>query len=148
MNDKKYSILVSDPPYAYRDANTGGSYKSGSKQHYMVMKPETIAKMRVKDIANNNSVCFLWITVPLLPYGVDILREWGFEYKTSLFWYKVDKQTRKGRLGLGHYFRGMVEMCLVGVRGKVKPFGCQSENVIIEKPRGHSQKTGRILEFD
>ena len=55
-------------------------------------------------------------------------------------WYKVDPKTMNGRLGLGHYFRGMTEHCLVGVRGNVKPFGCQMQNVIIEKPRKHSQK--------
>jgi mRNA (2'-O-methyladenosine-N6-)-methyltransferase len=104
------------------------------------MTPETISNMKIKTITDENSVCFLWITVPLLPHGFDILEKWGFEYKTSIFWYKVDPSTRRGRLGLGHYFRGMVETCLVGVRGNVKPFACQSPNVIIEAPREHSRK--------
>jgi N6-adenosine-specific RNA methylase IME4 len=140
MIEKKYRVLVADPPYAYRDANVGGSFKSGSCQHYTVMTPETIAKMRVQDIMQDNSVCFLWITVPLLPHGVDILEKWGYSYRTSLFWYKVDPETHRGRLGLGRYFRGMIEVCLVGIRGEIKPFACQSQNVIREKPRKHSQK--------
>lgn len=136
----KYRVLVSDSPWSYTDHNTGGSFKSGSGQHYTTMKPETIAKMRVQDIMQDNSVCFLWITVPLLPHGLDVLRAWGFTYKTSIFWYKVDPETRTGRLGLGRYFRGMIEVCLVGIRGDIKPFACQSQNIIIEKPRKHSQK--------
>ena len=140
-NDKKYQVLVADPAYAYRNHNTGGSYKSGSANHYMTMTPETAAKMHVPEIMDENSVCFLWATVPLLPEILPVLPAWGYEYKTSIFWYKKDPTPgRKFRLGLGHYFRGMVEICLVGIRGNVKPFGCQSENVIIEKPREHSRK--------
>lgn len=140
MNDKKYRVLVSDPPWAYSDHNTGGSFKSGSGQHYTTMKPETVAKIRVQEIMQDDSICLLWITTPLLDKGFDVLRAWGYDYKTTITWYKVDRQTMRGRLGLGRYFRGMTEHVLVGIRGKIKPFACQSQNVIIEKPRGHSQK--------
>jgi len=140
MVNEKYQVVVSDPPWAYSDSNTGGSFKSGSKQHYMTLKPESVAKIHVSDIMEPDAVCFLWITVPLLPHGFDVMKSWGFEYKTSVFWYKVDPTTRSGRLGLGRYFRGMVEVCLVGIRGNIKPFACQSQNIIIEKPRKHSQK--------
>ena len=69
-----------------------------------------------------------------------VMEAWGFAYKTMITWYKVDPKTMRGRLGLGHYFRGMTEHCLVGIRGDMKPFGCQLPNIIIEKPREHSRK--------
>lgn len=132
---------MADPAYAYRDANTGGSFKSGSGQHYTTMKPETVAKMRVQDIMQDDSICFLWITTPLLGGGFEVLRAWGYDYKTTITWYKKDPNpNKKFRLGLGRYFRGMTEHCLVGTRGEIKPFACQSQNVIVEKPRAHSQK--------
>jgi N6-adenosine-specific RNA methylase IME4 len=138
--EKKYAVLVADPAWAYSDHNTGGNYKSGSIQHYMTMKPSTVAKMRVKEIVSDDAALFLWATTPLLPEIFPVMSAWGFAYKTMITWYKVDPKTMTGRLGLGHYFRGMTEHCLVGVRGDMKPFGCQRQNVIIEKPREHSRK--------
>jgi N6-adenosine-specific RNA methylase IME4 len=141
MVKKKYRVLVSDPPWSYTDHNTGGSFKSGSGQHYTTMKPETIAKIRVQEIMMDDSICFLWATTPLLDKGFEVLRAWEYSYKTTVTWYKKDPNpNKKFRLGLGRYFRGMTEHCLVGTRGNIKPFGCQSENVIVEKPRKHSQK--------
>ena len=141
MNEQRFTILTADPPWGYNDHNTGGSFKSGSGNHYTTLTPETVAKMRIPEICADDSVLFLWATTPLLPDILPVMKAWDFEYKTSVFWYKKDPVPgRKFRLGMGHYFRGMMEMCLVGVRGKVKPFGCQSQYVIIEKPRGHSQK--------
>jgi len=144
MTNEKYDVIVADPAWAYSDHNTGGSFKSGSTQHYMTIKPESVSKMKVSSIMKYNAICFLWITVPLLPYGFDVLDGWGFTYKTMITWYKVDESSRIGRLGMGRYFRGMTEHCLIGIRGKIKPFGCQSQNVIIEKPRKHSQKPEKI----
>lgn len=145
--EEKYQVLVCDPPWAYSDCNTGGSFKSGSKQHYTTLKPDTIGKMKVSNIMDDDAVLFLWITVPLLDKGFEVLKNWDFTYKTMITWYKVDAQTRIGRLGLGRYFRGMTEHCLIGIRGEVKPFACQMQNVIIEKPRKHSQKPERIWEM-
>ena len=141
MNEKKYTVVVADCPWGYKNHNTGGSHKSGSANHYMTMTPEKVAEMRVPEICADNAVLFLWGTTPLLPEIFPVVSAWGFEYKTMITWYKKDPNPGvKFRLGLGHYFRGMTEHCIVAVRGKVKPFGCQMQNVIIEKPKGHSKK--------
>lgn len=141
-----YDVIYADPAWAYADHNTGGSFHSGSGNHYTTMKPSTVAKMRVKDILEDNAVCFLWVTTPLLPECFPVLNAWGFEYKTMITWYKKDPDHRvKFRLGMGRYFRGMTEHCMVGVRGDIKPFGCQMQNVIVEKPRGHSQKPVGVI---
>jgi N6-adenosine-specific RNA methylase IME4 len=141
MNEKKYTALVADPPWAYRNHNTGGSFKSGSGNHYTTLTPEKVADMRIPEICADDSVLFLWATTPLLPEIFPVVNAWGFKYKTMLTWYKKDPSPRvKFRLGLGHYFRGMTEHCIVATRGDVKPFGCQSQNVIIEKPTKHSRK--------
>lgn len=140
-DQKRYRTIVADPPWAYTDHNTGGSFKSGSSNHYTTMTPETVGKkLHIDDICMDDSILFLWATTPLLPEIFPIVSQWGYTYKTMITWYKVDRTTLSARLGLGHYFRGMTEHCLVCTRGKVKPFGCQSHNVIIEKPREHSRK--------
>ena len=61
---KKYKVLVADCPWSYSDHNTGGNYKSGSVTHDTTMKPSTVAKMRVPEIAHEDSALFLWATTP------------------------------------------------------------------------------------
>jgi len=55
-------------------------------------------------------------------------------YKTTLYWYKIKSW------GLGFWFRGEVEPCLFGIKGKIKAFRCQKSNFFQSKARKHSQK--------
>ena len=73
------------------------------------------------------------MTTPLLPEGLDLLRAWGYRYKTALYWDKV-------RYGMGFWFRGQVEPCLIGIRGKVPAFRSSARNLFAEKARQHSEK--------
>jgi site-specific DNA-methyltransferase (adenine-specific) len=107
---------------------------SGSAAKYPVMPLRGIMGLPVQDICDKNAVLFLWATVPLLPEALMVMRTWGFEYKTALFWRKIMS------LGMGYWFRGQVEILLLGVRGKIKPFRLQMANHHEEKVREHSRK--------
>jgi len=131
---EKYNILYIDPPWSYRNKNTGGSMKSGSSAKYTTMSLEEICNLPIPKIADKNSVLFLWATVPLLPEAFSVLKQWGFKYKTTIFWRKIMS------LGMGYWFRGQVEILLLGVKGKVKAFRCQKPNFIQCKVLKHSEK--------
>lgn len=137
----KYKVIYADPAWQYRNVKTGGSMTSGAVNKYPVMSIDDISRLPVQSIADKNAACFLWITTPLLPDGLKVLDAWGFEYKTSLYWHKT------GRLGLGYWYRGQVEQCLFGIRGKVPAFRLAKPNIITEKPRKHSQKPDGIREL-
>jgi len=136
-----YKTIVADPPWAYRNTRTGGSMKSGSKQHYEVMSVDEICGVPVSAITEDDSVLFLWSTVPMLEDAFRVMHAWGFEFKTALFWHKM------GKLGMGYWFRGNVEVCLVGKRGKFPPFHCQHENFIDARAHDHSQKPREFWEL-
>ena len=130
----KYQIIYADPPWSYRNRRTGGSMKSGSVSKYETMTLEDICELPVGDICLSNSVLFLWATTPLLPDCLKVLEAWGFHYKTAIYWRKIMS------LGMGFWFRGQVELCLMGVRGKLKPFRLQKANFIQSKALRHSEK--------
>lgn len=88
----------------------------------------------LRDIVDKNAVLFLWVTIPLLPEGLQVMDAWGFKYKTSLTWRKIMS------LGMGYWFRGQTEYLLLGVRGKVKPFYMQVANFYQCKAGRHSEK--------
>jgi N6-adenosine-specific RNA methylase IME4 len=142
--DKKYRCIAADPPWKYKNVKTGGTMKSGAAAKYPLMTLEEIADLPVKDIADKNCILFLWVPVPLKVdiARSDILKKWGFTYKTTLFWRK------KNRNGIGYWYRGVVEENWLCVRGKVTAFRCQKPNIIESIPRIHSQKPEEFFELN
>jgi len=137
----KYKTIVADPPWCYRNKKTGGCMKSGSSSHYPVLTTDEICSLPVSNLSDKNCVLFLWSTVPMLEDGLRVLNSWGFKYKTAIFWRKIMS------LGMGFWFRGQVELCLMGIRGKVKAFRCQKSNFIQSKVRLHSQKPEEFFQL-
>jgi N6-adenosine-specific RNA methylase IME4 len=137
----KYSVIYADPPWQYDNVRTGGSLKSGASQKYPTMPLDEIKALKVNEISEPNTVLFLWTTVPFLPDALDVMKEWGFRYKTMITWQKVGN-------GLGYWFRGQTEHLLFGVKGKVKPFRCQEPNFIrCDKSLRHSEKPQEFREL-
>jgi N6-adenosine-specific RNA methylase IME4 len=122
-----YEWIVADPPWPYRNVNTGGSMSSGSAAQYSVMTLDEIKRLPVPEIAAKNACLFLWATTPLWKEGIEVLEAWGFEHKTTIYW---DKKNYP----LGHWFRGRVEYCHLGIRGTVKAFRSSAVNLIQDTP--------------
>jgi len=139
--DKKYKIIYADPPWQYENKKTGGSNSSGSEQKYETMSYEELANLPIQSITDEDCILFLWATIPLLPLGVSLMNDWGFKYKTSLVWFKSNSY------GLGYWFRGMTEILLIGVSGKVKPFRSQMPNCISCPIQKHSKKPDRFRQI-
>lgn len=142
--DKKYQVIYADPPWSYRNKKTGGHSDgagpcSGAEQKYNTMELSEICNLPVKEISDKNCCLFLWATTPLLPEGFKVMEAWGFEYKTSIYWRKIMS------LGMGFWFRGQVEVCLFGIKGKIPAFHCQKPNFIQSRVREHSQKPNELL---
>ena len=79
----------------------------------------------------------------LLPEGLEVLRAWGFEYKSNLVWHKIRKDGGPDGRGVGFYFRNVTELILFGVRGKnartLAPARSQV-NFMATRKREHSRK--------
>ena len=107
-NEVKFSVIYADPPWSYNNAGPQG----GVGLKYPTMTDAEICSLQVP--AANDCVLYLWATMPRLPLALDVIKAWGFTYKTGACWDKL-------RLGVGYWFRGQHELLLVGVRGKVSP---------------------------
>ena len=143
---KRYQLILADPPWEYENKNTGRTNNSGACKKYATMSVEEIKNLPISDIAMKDSCLFLWATTPLLPEAFEVMKAWGYQYKTAIYWRKIMS------LGMGFWFRGQVEVCLFGIRGNIKAFRCQKPNFIETKVRNHSQKPdemyGLIEELD
>lgn len=141
--NKKYPIIYADPPWKYKDSCHAG--KRGACYKYPTMSLTDIKALPVKDIAADNSVLFLWVTFPLLQEGLDLMPFWGFTYKTIGFvWTKGNLLTGKFPMGMGSYTRSNPELCLLGIRGKLKRFSAGVRSEIITPRWEHSKKPPEV----
>lgn len=136
---KKYDVIYADPPWSYRDKALAGSRGAGCK--YDVMSLEDIKRLPVKDLAEDDCVLFMWVTMPFLEEAFEVMRAWGFEYKTCAFtWIKQNKKADTLFWGMGNWTRANAELCLLGVRGKPKRADAGVHSVIISHIEEHSKK--------
>lgn len=131
---KKYNVIYADPPWNYDNKKTGGSMISGAESKYNTTTLEDLKTMPVNKITADDSLCFMWVTVPLMDEGIELLKAWGFQYKTMITWEKT------GILGMGHWLRVQTEHILIGVKGEVKPFKYQEKNIYRHPICAHSAK--------
>jgi N6-adenosine-specific RNA methylase IME4 len=131
-----YRVLYADPPWSYNDARqVEGFTGTGVLDHYGDMTLDELAALDVKKLAAPDSVLFCWATFPLLPEALDVVRAWGFEYKTSIVW---DKQ----RSQFGNYHDASAELLIVATRGSCTPVSNVLEKQVQRwpRPKGHSHK--------
>ena len=85
----------------------------------------------------------MWVPNALVSEGLDVMKSWGFQYKSNIIWQKIRKDGEPDGRGVGFYFRNTTEMLLFGVKGKnvrtLKP-GRTQVNVIKSRKREHSRK--------
>ena len=136
ISDKKYNIVLADPPWAYNDKAVGFG---GTDPHYKTMNFEDLILLPVEEISKNNSILFMWVTFPFLQEGLDLIKAWGFNYKTLGF--KTTKKDPDSLFwGLGHYTRSNSEVCLIGTKGKIKIVNKGIHSVLFSPLEGHSKK--------
>jgi N6-adenosine-specific RNA methylase IME4 len=109
----KYRVIYADPPWAYGDPRSGQG-TTGATDHYPTMPLKDICALPVKDIAEDNAVLFLWVTSPLLEECFEVIKAWGFKYKSSFVWDKIGHN-------MGHYNSVRHEFLLICTRGSCTP---------------------------
>jgi N6-adenosine-specific RNA methylase IME4 len=88
----------------------------------------------------------MFVTIPHLAIGIDVMRLRGFRYASNIVWHK------EGHFGTGYWVREVHEQLLIGVRGSKIPAplpGSQLNSIVTApKPNSaHSSKPDLFLEW-
>ena len=141
----KYKTILADPPWARETG--GGVICRGAQGHYAVMKQADLIALgsMIQRATAPAAHLYLWVTNNCLLDGLELVKAWGFEYKTLITW-------GKDRIGIGQYFRGQTEQCIFAAKGtlpyKVKNNKRQQGSTLITAPRmKHSQKPEQMREY-
>ena len=142
-NGRKFSTILADPPWQFKNRTGKVAPEHKRLTRYSTLSIEDIKDLPVEAVTAEKAHLYLWVPNSLLAEGLDVMKRWGFEYKTNLIWYKVRKDGGPDRRGVGFYFRNVTEMILFGVRGSkartLEP-ARSIPNVIIQRKREHSRK--------
>lgn len=139
--DKKYNIIYADPPWSYKAWSGKGKEKRSAENHYDCMDKEEIQKLPVPLLCDKDCILFLWVTFPCLEEGIELIKKWGFTYKTCAFtWVKKNKKADTWFWGLGFWTRSNAEICLLATKGSPKRVSKSVHQIIEARIMEHSKK--------
>lgn len=120
-----------------------------AKQHYTTMTTKNISNLPIRNLCTDNAICFMWATFPKITEALNVIKEWGFTYKTAAFiWIKQNKNKDSLYMGMGAYTRANAEICLLGISKKTKATEIVKSHavrqVIISRKEEHSKKPDEI----
>lgn len=117
--DSRYSVIYADPPWRFRTWNETNQGRAASN-HYPLMLLDDIKALPVADIAEKDAVLLLWACNSMVPEALEVIKAWGFKFKTIAWvWVKTTSTGKKFHTGLGYYTRQNAELVLLATRGKV-----------------------------
>jgi N6-adenosine-specific RNA methylase IME4 len=143
IGDKKFATIVADPPWQFQNRTGKVAPEHKRLNRYGTMTLQDIKDIPVQIAAAETAHLYLWVPNALLPEGLEVLKAWGFKYKSNVIWYKIRKDGGPDGRGVGFYFRNVTEILLFGVKGKnarTLPPGRSQVNIISTRKREHSRK--------
>lgn len=143
--NKTYKTIYLDPPWM---ESGGGRIKRGADAHYPLMKTSDIARLPIPQLMDDEGChLYLWTTNNFLDDALMLVKEWGFDYITTITW-------NKDRIGLGQYYRGLTEHCIFASSKKRLPYKttadgkrCQGVTGFYEPKSVHSRKPQKMREM-
>jgi N6-adenosine-specific RNA methylase IME4 len=146
---KNIGTILADPPWQFSN-RTGKMAPEHRRLHrYHTMKIGEICALPVPKIAADKSHLYLWCPNALISWGLQVMKAWGFEYKTNIVWLKVRKDGGPDGRGVGFYYRNVTELVLFGTRGKLRTLqpGRRMVNFIATMKEGHSKKPKELYDM-
>ena len=145
---RKYRTIYADPPWQFQNRTGKVAPEHKRLTRYETMPLDDIKSLPVADLADDKSHLYLWVPNALLPDGLEVMKAWGFSYKTNIIWEKVRHDGKPDGRGVGFYFRNVTEILLFGIRGEknrtLDPARSQV-NLIRSMKREHSRKPDEVI---
>ena len=127
-----FNVFYADPPWKYSDELTENY--GAAEHHYRTMTIEELCELPIKEKVADNAVLFIWTTSPIIEETFPVITAWGFDYKTSFVWDKIEHN-------YGHYNSVRHEFLLVCVKGSFLPETKKLYDSVISIERmKHSEK--------
>jgi N6-adenosine-specific RNA methylase IME4 len=142
MAGEKFAVIYADPPWEFKVYSGKGKQRS-AERYYDTSSVKAICALPVAALAADDCALFMWAVMPELPGALEVIRAWGFEYKTAGFaWIKQNKSGEGIFTGMGYWTRANAELCLFATRGSPQRIAKDVPQVILSPVGEHSVKPG------
>ncbi len=143
VNGRHFGAILADPPWQFQNRTGKVAPEHRRLSRYRTLTLPEIKALPVVHAAAPVCHLYLWVPNALLPEGLEVMKSWGFEYKSNVVWHKIRKDGGSDGRGVGFYFRNVTEILLFGARGKnartLAP-GRSQVNYMSSRKREHSRK--------
>lgn len=143
VGTRSFATVLADPPWQFINRTGKVAPEHRRLNRYGTMKLQEICALPVEEASAPTAHLYLWVPNALLPDGLQVMKAWGFEYKSNIIWHKLRKDGGSDGRGVGFYFRNVTEVLLFGVRGRnartLGP-GRTQVNYLGTRKREHSRK--------
>jgi N6-adenosine-specific RNA methylase IME4 len=148
---QRFPVIHADAPWDFEVYSGKGKQRS-AERHYDTMTLDQIKALPVEKLAADNCTLFIWCVWPELPGVLEVIKAWGFEYKTAAFnWVKTTPNATHVTLdgdglhwGMGYHTRANSEVCLLATRG-APPRDAKDVHQVVLAPVGeHSVKPEEV----
>ena len=150
VGGRKFSTILADPPWQFQNRTGKVAPEHRRLNRYSTLTLKQIQDIPITSASSDTAHLYLWVPNALLPEGLEVMRAWGFSYKTNFIWHKIRKDGGPDGRGVGFYFRNVTELVLFGVRGKnartLAP-GRRQVNILKTQKREHSRKPDEFYEI-
>jgi N6-adenosine-specific RNA methylase IME4 len=146
---RRFRTILADPPWQFTNRTGKMAPEHRRLSRYSTMSLRQICALPVANITDDPSHLYLWVPNALLPDGLEVLRAWGYLYKSNIIWHKIRKDGGPDGRGVGFYFRNVTEMVLFGVRGSMRTLGPgrRQVNIIKSMKQEHSRKPDDLYDI-
>ena len=145
---KKFGVIYADPPWVFKVYSGKGKTRSADR-HYKpdeetgerTLSIDDLKKLPIEQLAADDCALFLWTVMPELPGALEVMKAWGFTYKTAAFvWVKQNESSPGLHWGMGYWTRANAELCLLGTRGSPHRIAKDVHQIIMSPVGEHSRK--------
>ena len=143
---RKYNIIYADPPWNFKHYSDKGRDRSPAN-YYRLQDIEDLKKLSIEKLADDNCILFMWVTHPFLEKAMDVIKVWGFKYKTVGFvWVKKNKKSDSWFWGMGYWTRSNSELCLIATKGSPQRKSSSVHELVCTRIEKHSKKPDIVKE--
>src|SRR5258706_79223 len=143
---KKFAVILADPPWHELTWSERGGLRA-PQSRYDTMTAAEVATLPVQPASAKASVLLLWTPWSQLRGALDVIKAWGFEYKTVAFnWVKQNRGGEGLHTGMGRWTRSNSEICLLATSGDPLRLDMGVHQVIMAPVGEHSAKPGEAYE--
>jgi N6-adenosine-specific RNA methylase IME4 len=120
-NNKKYNIILADPPWKLDNVKTGGSMNSGAAAKYRTTSTYDLCCMPVRYLLEDDCILFMWYLNSMPEDAIQLAKAWGFKKFLSmngLVWHKLTKNGLT-HFGMGNGTRASTESVMIMYNGSL-----------------------------